>query len=593
MRSKEKLKYFWGIIRDFKWSAALLFLIMITCSVAETIGLGLVMPFLEIITTQNADHLRRVPYVNNLLNLFPANYALIVVGGLIFILIMLKNILFVLRTGFSVIFVQRLRKIWTLSIMEKYMYAEYPFHVTRKQGVLLNNLIREPSIAAKAIHNIIEFSSQLILFTFLYALVLLVNWKITLVMSLFGGVLIAFVINVSNKYSTSVGKKQLLLNQETTAIGSESVSGIRQIKIFCFEQNAFHQFKIKLTQLIRIVAKYMVIVSLPKPIIESLVVFGVIAAIIYIKYVIQTPLLGIVPIIGLFVVIAQRLFPTFSVLFSSRMNINTYIPSLKLVQQLHTTDIDVEDLNEGIKIRSLENDISFQNLQFAYEGNKPLFRDLSLVFPKGKMTAIVGPSGSGKSTIVDLLVGFYKAQSGEILINGIDISKINKESWRNLVGYVSQDTYLFNATVEENILMGNPSASHEEVEEAARKANAESFIQNLPSGYKAMLGDRGLNLSGGQRQRIAVERAIIRDPQLLIFDEATSELDIESERLIQQTIKDLKGNKTLIVITHRISSVKNADLIYVIDNGQVVESGSFFELIKDGFGYAGFAEGEL
>jgi ABC-type multidrug transport system fused ATPase/permease subunit len=586
MRTNEKLRYFWDIISDFRWSAALLFLIMITCSVAETIGLGLVMPFLEIITTQNADHLREVPYMKNFLKFFPANYALLVVGSLIVTLIMLKNILFVLRTGFSVIFVNRLRKIWTLSIMEKYMYADYPYHVTQKQGVLLNNLIREPQIAAKAIHNIIEFSSQLILFAFLYALVLLVNWKITLIMSLFGGVLIAFVIHVSNKYSTSVGKKQLLLNQQTTAIGSESISGIRQIKIFSFEQNVFRQFKTKVTHLIRIVAKYMVIVSLPKPVIESLVVFGVIAVVIYIRYVIQSPLLSIVPIIGLFVVIAQRLFPSFSLLFSSKMNINTYMPSLKLVQQLHTTDINVEDLKEGIKIRSLDDDISFQNLQFGYEESKPLFQDLSLVIPKGKITAIFGPSGSGKSTLVDLLVGFYKAQSGGILINGTDISKISKKSWRNLVGYVSQDTYLFNATVEENVLMGNPSASHEEVEEAARKANAASFIQKLPSGYKSMLGDRGLNLSGGQRQRIAVARAIIRDPQLLIFDEATSELDIESERLIQQTIKDLKGNKTLIVITHRLSSVKNADLIYVLDSGHIAESGTFEELTsKDGMLY--------
>lgn len=166
MLNNEKLRYFWDIIRDFKWSAALLFLIMITCSIAETIGLGLVVPFLEIITTQNADHLRKVPYINSFLNFFPANYALLVVGGLIFILIMLKNILTVLRTCFSVNFVNRLRKIWTLSIMEKYMYAEYPFHVSQKQGVLLNNLIREPSIAAKAIHNIIELSSQLILFYF-------------------------------------------------------------------------------------------------------------------------------------------------------------------------------------------------------------------------------------------------------------------------------------------------------------------------------------------------------------------------------------------------------------------------------------------
>jgi subfamily B ATP-binding cassette protein MsbA len=263
------------------------------------------------------------------------------------------------------------------------------------------------------------------------------------------------------------------------------------------------------------------------------------------------------------------------------MNIITFVPSLKLVNELYTSKLEREDLDKGIVVNQLKEDIIFKNVNFTHLGSKPLFADITLNIQKGKTTAIVGASGAGKSTLVDLIVGFFKYNKGEILVNGIDLKKINLLSWRNLIGYVSQDIFLFNTTVRENILIGKPSASEEEILVVAKKANADLFIQALPQGYNTLLGERGLKLSGGQRQRIAIARAIIRDPELFIFDEATSSLDVESEKSIQESIYELAKEKTIIIIAHRLSTIENADVIYILDKGCIVELNSREESIEN------------
>jgi len=192
----------------------------------------------------------------------------------------------------------------------------------------------------------------------------------------------------------------------------------------------------------------------------------------------------------------------------------------------------------------------------------------------------VGKSGCGKSSLVDLLCGLYKGYKGKIIIGDTELRKLSLSSWRKTIGFVSQDTFLFNESVRENILLGKHDASEEEIKAAARMAYSHEFIENLSKGYDTVLGDRGQKLSGGQRQRITVARALIRSPELLIFDEATSALDSESERLIQQSIEDLSECKTIIIISHRISTVKNADVIYVMDKGCIIESGTYEELME-------------
>jgi subfamily B ATP-binding cassette protein MsbA len=229
-----------------------------------------------------------------------------------------------------------------------------------------------------------------------------------------------------------------------------------------------------------------------------------------------------------------------------------------------------------------EREIAFDRVSFRYGDGDLVLSEVSFRLPKGKVVALVGPSGAGKTTAADLLPRFYDPTGGQILMDGIPLTRLRRRSLRALMGVVSQDTVLINDSVHANIAYGSPGASRERVAEAARAANAAGFIETLPHGYETVLGERGTRLSGGQRQRIAIARALLRDPPILILDEATSALDTESERLVQQAIARLMRERTVLVIAHRLATVRDADEIVVLDAGQVVQRGTHEELLRTG-----------
>jgi len=573
----EKIRFLWKTVRVYKYSALFLFSIILASALAETIGLGMVMPFLEVVFNPGSSS-GSVRYLEPVLSRFPDTHRLMVIGLLLIGLLLIKNLLIIFRVGFSTYFVFRFRRLWQCAVMEKYMYAEYSFLLSHKQGYLLNNLLIEPGRAAKSLQQLIEFSSKAILAFFLYCLLIIVSWKATLSITFVGFLIVLLLSKTTYDYAIGVGRKKVSLSQDVAAIGAENISAIRQIKIFSLENDTCRKFREKLEDIIHIMTKFNVVRRLPNPIAETLFITGAVLTLLYLNYFTLVSLATIAPVIGLFIITSQRFFPVVSQLFAERMNILTFIPSLRVAYGLYDSKIRNEKLETGEAINSVKEDIKFKNVFFAYKGTRPLFKDLSLTIPKGKTTAIVGPSGSGKSTVVDLLTGFFKKQKGEILINGIDIDRINLRSCRRLIGYVSQDTFLFNTTVRENIIAGRPDAPEREMVMAAKQAHADEFIRRLPKGYDTVLGDRGLKVSGGQRQRIAIARVLIRNPKVVIFDEATSSLDTESERLIQESIDSFAGKKTIIIISHRFSTVKNADLIYVLENGTIRESGTYEEL---------------
>lgn len=259
-------------------------------------------------------------------------------------------------------------------------------------------------------------------------------------------------------------------------------------------------------------------------------------------------------------------------------NINQGIAAGERVLALLDEKSDITDAPDAVEMTGLKHEIEFRDVRFSYD-NKEVIRGVSFKIKKGETVALVGPSGGGKSTLSDLIPRFYDVQGGQILIDGVDIRKYTLESLRRYMGLVSQETILFNDTIENNLRLGKQEATEEEVRRAAIVANADGFIRETEHGYQTNIGDRGMKLSGGQRQRLSIARAVLKNPEILILDEATSALDTESEKLVQNALDALLQGRTSLVIAHRLSTVYNADRIIVIDHGQIVEQGTHHELM--------------
>ena len=265
-------------------------------------------------------------------------------------------------------------------------------------------------------------------------------------------------------------------------------------------------------------------------------------------------------------------------------------PALERVIEILDADIKIDEKENPIPIQILENSIEFKNVGFYYNEERTILKNFNLTIPKGKTVALVGQSGSGKTTIANLLARFYDATEGEILIDGNNIKDLKVRDYRKMIGMVTQESVLFNDSVYNNILMGKPDADREEVEAAAKIANAHDFILNLSDGYDTNIGDDGNKLSGGQKQRVSIARAVLKNPPIMILDEATSALDTESERFVQEALEKMMENRTSLVIAHRLSTIQKADWIVVMERGMILEQGTHKELIDKNGAYKKLVE---
>jgi ABC-type multidrug transport system fused ATPase/permease subunit len=375
-----------------------------------------------------------------------------------------------------------------------------------------------------------------------------------------------------------LGRKRQGTKQAMMAIASEPIFAASTIKLLGIESHVLEQLKRPQRKQTRVLVLLALFTKVPSFLVELIVVLAVAIFFIVLARGFGVPYHEAAPLVGAFAAVCFRLLNALSNLFNMRLDLAAISPSLLLVEKLVRSKATSEVVKSGEKLEKVEFDIEFRNVRFGYIDGRDVFSDLSILFPKGKMIGIVGPTGAGKSTIGYLIGRLYEPLSGQIMINGRDIQEYSLETLRRRIGYVEQTPAVFNGTIIENIRLGTDGATFEDVQDAAKAAGLHDFIMSLPDGYETAVFDQGATLSGGERQRLAIARAIIRRPDIFIFDEGTSALDPKTEEAVQESIQSLAGEATVIVIAHRISTLKNADLIYEVLPGGKINTRSFEEI---------------
>lgn len=455
------------------------------------------------------------------------------------------------------------------------------YYDRRRTGDIMSNLTNDISALQTAIvTDFITLVQESAIFIGSFGSMIYLQWKLT-VLCLIIVPLVSYVIKFFGKKLHNSGKDVQETLADVTSMLQETIQGVRIVRSFnrgAYEEKRFRKInKLSFTAAVRAIRQQ----SQMTPFVEFLAAIAVCAIIWYGGVSVIDGVMSTGELIAFLIYAINLANPTRRVA-ESVGNIQKSLAAADRVFSILDEQPEIQNKEDAKDIEVKAGRVEARHVSFSYEAGNPVLTDLNFVAEPGQTIALVGPSGSGKTTIANLLPRFYDVTGGGIYIDGMDIRESTISSLREHIGLVPQDTLLFNTTIKENILYGRLDATDKEVWEAVKAANAEKFIRGLPNGIETKVGDRGLVLSGGQRQRIAIARAILKDPAILILDEATSALDTESEKIVQDALEKLMVGRTSFVIAHRLSTVKNADQIFVLNNGHIEESGTHDELMREG-----------
>lgn len=454
------------------------------------------------------------------------------------------------------------------------------FFNNQKIGTLISRITNDVNSLHGALSNVLgNIIGAVLNILGLVIMMFYLNWKLALIAIFVFPIAVYPIVQFGKRMKMAATGLQQKMG-DITSVLNESFNGIRIVKAFGMEDYERCRFNSDLWKFFVYDMKAVRAVAMASPIMETIGAIGIAAIVLLAgKAVIEGTLTT--GTFFAFVAIITGLYPQAKKLNDMNNTIQVALASAERVFQILDEKPDIIDSPDSIEKKEFIDKIEFKDVCFSYNKGEQVLQSINFKILKGQVFAVIGPSGAGKTTIADLLARFYDVDSGQILIDEIDIKKIKISSLRKLIGIVTQDVILFNDTIKNNIAYGNPEFNEEKIIEAAKTANAHDFIIKQPDGYNTLIGDRGVKLSGGQRQRIAIARAILRNPPVLILDEATSSLDSESEILVQEAINNLMKNRTTFVIAHRLSTIRNADKIIVIEKGIIVEEGIHKDLYNN------------
>ncbi|WP_341528427.1 ABC transporter ATP-binding protein [Nostoc sp. UHCC 0302] len=567
------------ILKIYPSAVAAIITLGFVSSLLEGLGISLFIPLIQsFIQPQSLgiDDNYFINFFNQIFNNYSNNQRLLIVVLCIFCSVVLKNCLVygkgILFAWFNGQVGHQLRS----GVFQQLLSVSYSFIENSDSGDLVNILCNETWQTSEALATSLSLVTTICNIAVYVSILLLISWRLTLLVTVLM-VLISFVNQIMTRQVKKLGKRAVEVNSVLAKRMWEGLAGMREIRAFGREDYEQKRLTTASSQVVKTFLKLEIVSGTVGPVSEILSLFVLlcilVSALVYNR--------GLLPQILTFIFVLHRLQPLVIQLNGIRVGLITLVTAVEDVMSfldpsdkpyIHSGNTPYKSINKGIYFES----VSFQ----YYPEETPALEDVSICIPSRKTTAIVGPSGAGKSTIIALICRFYEVNSGEIYVDNYSLREVNLTDWRSQIAIVSQDIYMFSATILENIAYGRLDAAKDEIITAAKLANAHEFIQELPQGYHTKVGDRGLRLSGGQRQRIALARAIVRNPQILILDEATNALDSIAENLIQEALNTLSHNRTVIIIAHRLSTIEQADQIIVLNEGKVVEQGNLQHLLK-------------
>lgn len=579
--SMNSFQIIWFFLKRHLGIYSALAVLGLVIGVLEAVNLAVFIPMLDNLvgaSPTNAaggeKHLMTV--LNAIIAFIPVDDRFIAAGLLFLGLTITKGLLSLLHEYMVALASGNILQQYRAELISRYRDAPLSYFDQERAGSLIYNLNMPPVMLSKLLYTLPRAFIDFLRFFFVMLLLFYMEPEITIGITVFGLILYMAISKPLSKYSYKLSAIRREAEQDMSAVATEWLRGIRPIRTASAESHWVDGYAVRNEKSRSSYVKTSFLLASPRHVFELMAFSALFIGMIVAYWQDPTNFASQVATIGLFAMGLMRVLPSFATLARTPLDIKTMLPD---VQNLYGIfhKLPEREVEGAIEFKRLTNGISVDCISVIHEGRAKALDKVSLEIPKNKVVAFVGASGAGKTTLLNALIGAQPLSSGKVLYDAVDISELNKASLLTRVGYVGQDVLLFHGTIQQNISYFK-DIPLTDIKRAASMAEISDFISSLPSGYDTMVGEAGVNFSGGQAQRLAIARAIVHNPDILILDEATSALDATSEKMVVTSLQHASENRTVIMVTHRLSTVKWSDIIYVLDNGAIVESGSWKEL---------------
>ena len=550
--------------RQEKKNFIILIFMSIFLSVIETVGISAIMPFITL--ASDPSKIVGNEYSKKIYNFFDFSTT---TNFMIFFGLFLIGF-YIFRAFYSIFYNYLLNKFafgrfhsFAFRLFKNYTNLPYKRFVKRNSSELIKTIVNEASNLSFYMQSLLLIFSEFFTIVLLYTLLLLMNWKMTLVLTILLGAKVLFLLSFLKKRIEKEGKRRSIMQSKFYKILNETFGNFKIIKLIQNEQKLYSEFSSISYGYAKANIVSNTLNQLPRLSLET-IGFGVLIGIVVYVLFKYNDANFVLPIISMYALALYRILPALNRILSNYNTLLFLSSSLDIVY----SDLSYTPQTEGKDFMDFKNKIELISISFEYNKNKKVLKNINIAINKGDKIAFVGESGSGKSTLVDLIIGLYKPLSGEIIIDGKKLTSDNIKSYRSKVGYIPQSIYLFDGTVGENVAFGY-EYDKERIIEVLKKANIYDFLSSK-EGIDTLVGDGGIQLSGGQKQRIGIARALYSDPEILVLDEATSALDNETEAKIMDEIYEISQDKTLLIIAHRLSTIERCDRKIMLSNGKII-----------------------